>query len=324
MCGAEAGVPCRDRFVHTGRRFDIGLCWPGMHLGDRAPLLLDGRCRATVETTYAWDFTRQGRHDIATREAIVSRVHAPGARSNRVAGCMHRLRMGWHARTPQRVEPSDRRRVGSRSRWLATCPRRGALPTRRVIEADRSVARADRRTVRRPRPGRLSGSLARWGDPHPSPPLRDPFTLLDGVLQHLRRDHRRPRHRAAFDAHRTVGAVLTLVADQPRGATSTQPSPHSSRWQAVIRTRREQVVPVALRVARAPQSSAAVLGCCPVLTVVALDLIFQVAYPTRLAFDVFAVCTSHCIEAPTRSVELRGEDSPALRASTSSTHPATL
>jgi hypothetical protein len=61
-----------------------------------------------------------------------------------------------------------------------------------------------------------------------------------------------------------------------------------------------------------------------VLTVVALDLIFQVAYPTRLAFDVFAVCTSHCIEAPTRSVELRGEDSPALRASTSSTHPATL
>ena len=51
------------------------------------------------------------------------------------------------------------------------------------------------------------------------------------------------------------------------------------------------------------------------LTVVALDLIFQVAYPTRLAFDVFVVCTSHCIEAPTRSVELRGEDSAALRAS---------
>lgn len=78
MCGAEAGVPCRDRFVHTGRRFDIGLCWPGMHLGDRAPLLLDRRCRATVETTYAWDFTRQGRHDIATREAIVSRGACTG------------------------------------------------------------------------------------------------------------------------------------------------------------------------------------------------------------------------------------------------------
>jgi len=34
---------------------------------------LTGECRATVETTYAWDFTRNARHDVATREAVVLR-----------------------------------------------------------------------------------------------------------------------------------------------------------------------------------------------------------------------------------------------------------
>jgi hypothetical protein len=59
--------------VHSGRRFEIGLYWPGMRLGGDGAGLLTSECRATVETTYAWDFTRNACHDVATRGAVVSR-----------------------------------------------------------------------------------------------------------------------------------------------------------------------------------------------------------------------------------------------------------
>lgn len=73
MCDASEGVECRAGFVHSGRRFELGLCWPGARLDGDSASLFDGECVATVESTYVWDFTRPGRHDVATRDAIVYR-----------------------------------------------------------------------------------------------------------------------------------------------------------------------------------------------------------------------------------------------------------
>lgn len=77
MCGAGSGVECRPGFFHTGRRFEVGLCWPGRSLGGQCLGLLDGVCQATVEHTYLWDFDTPGRHrvshDVATRRALVYR-----------------------------------------------------------------------------------------------------------------------------------------------------------------------------------------------------------------------------------------------------------
>lgn len=73
MCGAASGAECGPGFFHTGRRFEVALCWPGRALGGPCPGLLDGVCTATVESTYLWDFDTPGRHDVATRQAIVYR-----------------------------------------------------------------------------------------------------------------------------------------------------------------------------------------------------------------------------------------------------------
>lgn len=73
ICGASHGVDCSDGFIHCGRRFELALTWPGGHIGRDELALLEGPCLATVESTYAWDFTRPGRHDVAHREAILYR-----------------------------------------------------------------------------------------------------------------------------------------------------------------------------------------------------------------------------------------------------------
>jgi len=72
MCDAEPGVECADGSIHTGRRFEIGLCWPGRLMGSDTAVLT-GCCQATVEGTYLWDFTKPGRFDVAHREAILYR-----------------------------------------------------------------------------------------------------------------------------------------------------------------------------------------------------------------------------------------------------------
>src|SRR4051794_8461288 len=54
LCEVETG-DCRDGgFVHTGRRWEIGITWPGNRLDDDGSLL-DGSCRATVEDRYQLD-----------------------------------------------------------------------------------------------------------------------------------------------------------------------------------------------------------------------------------------------------------------------------
>lgn len=73
MCDAAQGVECRPGFIHTGRRFELGLCWPGVRLGGGSAPMLEGACVATVETNYLWDFSRPGRDDVAARDAIVYR-----------------------------------------------------------------------------------------------------------------------------------------------------------------------------------------------------------------------------------------------------------
>src|SRR6478735_1497859 len=73
MCDAAQGVECRPGFIHTGRRFELGLCWPGVRLGGGSAPMLEGACVATVDTNYLWDFSRPGRDDVATRDAIVYR-----------------------------------------------------------------------------------------------------------------------------------------------------------------------------------------------------------------------------------------------------------
>lgn len=79
MCGASSGVECRPDFFHTGRRFEVGLCWPGRGLGGQDSAVLDGTCQATVEHTYWWDFDTPGRHnDVATRRAMVYRGACAG------------------------------------------------------------------------------------------------------------------------------------------------------------------------------------------------------------------------------------------------------
>jgi hypothetical protein len=74
MCGARPGELCAANFFHTGRRFEVALCWPGRSLTGADDVVIEGRCQATVEDTYCWDFDMPGRHgDVATCQSIVYR-----------------------------------------------------------------------------------------------------------------------------------------------------------------------------------------------------------------------------------------------------------
>jgi Family of unknown function (DUF6349) len=52
ICDVDAGE-CRDGFIHAGRRWEIGITWPGNTF--TATVVLDGVCRATVEDRYEPD-----------------------------------------------------------------------------------------------------------------------------------------------------------------------------------------------------------------------------------------------------------------------------
>src|SRR4051812_27609730 len=47
----DADGECRDGFVHAGRRWEIGITWPGNSFASPV-VLLDGVCAATVEDRY--------------------------------------------------------------------------------------------------------------------------------------------------------------------------------------------------------------------------------------------------------------------------------
>ena len=108
MCGARPGVLCAANFFHTGRRFEVALCWPGRALsGD--DVVIEGRCQATVEATYLWDFDTPGRHgDVATRRAIVYRGAClgcgwaaseshPGDEGSAIADALDHALIGWRS-----------------------------------------------------------------------------------------------------------------------------------------------------------------------------------------------------------------------------------
>ena len=65
ICDVKAGE-CRDGgFVHTGRRWEIGITWPGDSWSCEG--LLDGVCRATVEDRYV--ATGDDEYDLSYRGA---------------------------------------------------------------------------------------------------------------------------------------------------------------------------------------------------------------------------------------------------------------
>lgn len=54
ICTATDSACGDNGFTHTGRRWEIGITWPGSTFG-RAEALLDGACRATVEDLHLPD-----------------------------------------------------------------------------------------------------------------------------------------------------------------------------------------------------------------------------------------------------------------------------
>ena len=51
LCDVTVGTCRADGFVHFGRRWAIGITWPGSTFGSTASLL-NGVCQATVEDRY--------------------------------------------------------------------------------------------------------------------------------------------------------------------------------------------------------------------------------------------------------------------------------
>lgn len=109
MYGAQPGELCAANFLHKGRRFEVALCWPGRSLMGADDVVIEGRCQATVEDTYCWDFDTRGQHgDVALRRAIVYRgacvgcgwagsEEHPGDEGAAIADALDHALVGWRS-----------------------------------------------------------------------------------------------------------------------------------------------------------------------------------------------------------------------------------
>ena len=170
ICDVDDGE-CRDGFVHAGRRWEIGITWPGSTFAlDRS--VLDGVCRATVEDRYEPEGDDD--YDVA------------------LPGCVPRLRLGVRRSTTTTPTTALEDALDHvLPEWRRVPGRRIASPTtRRRKQRDRWLDQlAELYAGARPRGALRAG---RWrADPHDAPADGHPVALERRLLRRVRRCRRR-------------------------------------------------------------------------------------------------------------------------------------